>query len=161
MATTLTWLGHAALRLVTAAGTHVYVDPFLTGNPSCPGEEREPERCDLVVVTHGHGDHVGDTVPLGNRFSCPIVAQVELRRWLVAQGASDDGMAHSINKGGSVRLGDVVVTLTHAQHSSLIGTTAICRASQETLSLLRRRRVKRWRLGSPSRARASRCRPPG
>ncbi len=118
MATTLTWLGHAALRLVTAAGTHVYVDPFLTGNPSCPGEEREPERCDLVVVTHGHGDHVGDTVPLGNRFSCPIVAQVELRRWLVAQGASDDGMAHSINKGGSVRLGDVVVTLTHAQHSS-------------------------------------------
>ena len=53
MATRLTWLGHSAFRLDTPAGTRVYVDPFLTGNPRCPEPEREPERCDLVVVTHG------------------------------------------------------------------------------------------------------------
>ena len=82
MATTLTWLGHAAFRIHTEAGTRVYVDPFLTGNPKCPEHEQSPERCDLVVLTHGHGDHVGDTVALAKRFECPVVAPVELRDWL-------------------------------------------------------------------------------
>ena len=86
MPTTLTWLGHAAFRLDTEAGSRVYVDPFLTGNPSCPDAEREPERCDLVVLTHGHGDHVGDTVAIATRFDCPVVAPVELRGWLAGKG---------------------------------------------------------------------------
>ena len=86
MPTTLTWLGHAAFRLDTAGGTRVYVDPFLSDNPACPESEREPERCDLVVLTHGHSDHVGDAVALGKRFACPVVAQVELRGWLTGKG---------------------------------------------------------------------------
>ena len=114
---TLTWLGHAAFRLDTPAGTRVYVDPFLTGNPSCPDAEREPERCDLVVVTHGHDDHVGDAVAIGKRFSCPVVAQVELRGRLAGQGLAQD-MGQAPNKGGTVRFGDVRVTLTDANHSS-------------------------------------------
>ena len=84
MATTLTWLGHASFRLDTEAGTRVYIDPFLTGNPKCPENERTPERCDLVVLTHGHGDHVGDAVDIAKRFECPVVAPVELRDWLTA-----------------------------------------------------------------------------
>jgi L-ascorbate metabolism protein UlaG (beta-lactamase superfamily) len=118
VATTITWLGHATFRLDTHSGTRVYVDPFLTGSPSCPDDEREPERCDLIVVTHGHGDHVGDAVTLAQSHGCPIVAQVELRAWLTRQGAPDDRMAHSPNKGGTVRVADLQVTLTHAQHSS-------------------------------------------
>ena len=70
----------------TAAGTRLYLDPFLTGNPSCLDTERDAERCDLVVVTHGHDDHVGDTVAIAQRFDCPVVAQVELRGWLSGKG---------------------------------------------------------------------------
>jgi L-ascorbate metabolism protein UlaG (beta-lactamase superfamily) len=118
MATALTWLGHAAFRLDTPGGTRLYVDPFLHGNPRCPESEVEPERVDLIALTHGHGDHVGDTVALQQRFGCPVVAQVELRGWLTSQGVVDDGMAHSINKGGTATVGDVRVTLTSANHSS-------------------------------------------
>ncbi len=114
----LTWLGHAAFRLDTPSGACVYVDPFLTGNPRCPRGEREPERCDLIVLTHGHGDHVGDTVALHRRHECPVVAQVELRGWLTEQGVADDGMAHSLNKGGSTTVLGLTVTLTDANHSS-------------------------------------------
>ena len=117
MATTLTWLGHAAFRIDTEAGARVYIDPFLNGNPSCPDSEREPERCDLLVVTHGHDDHVGDAVAIAQRFDCPVVAQVELRGWLAGKGLPED-MGQAINKGGTVRFGDVRVTLTHANHSS-------------------------------------------
>jgi L-ascorbate metabolism protein UlaG (beta-lactamase superfamily) len=118
MATELTWLGHAAFRIDTPGGQRVYVDPFLHGNPSCPEAEVEPERCDLVFVTHGHGDHVGDAVSIHQRFGCPVVAQVELRGWLTGQGVADDGSAHSINKGGTVAVDGIRYTLTHANHSS-------------------------------------------
>ena len=117
MATTLTWLGHAAFRIDTAAGTRMYVDPFLEGNPSCPHAERAPERCDLIALTHGHGDHVGDAIAIAQRFSCPVVAQVEVRGWLSTRGLSED-MGQSMNKGGTVRFGDVRLTLTDANHSS-------------------------------------------
>ena len=117
MATALTWLGHAAFRIDTAAGTRLYVDPFLEGNPSCPDAERAPERCDLVALTHGHGDHVGDAIAIAQRFECPVVAQVELRGWLSTRGLSED-MGQSVNKGGTVRFGDVRLTLTDANHYS-------------------------------------------
>jgi L-ascorbate metabolism protein UlaG (beta-lactamase superfamily) len=118
MATELTWLGHSAFRVETPGGKRVYVDPFLHGNPKCPESELEPERCDLVVLTHGHGDHVGDTVAVHQRFGCPVVAQVELRGWLTGEGVADDGGAHSMNKGGTVTVEGVKVTLTDANHSS-------------------------------------------
>ena len=58
---TLTWLGHSAFRMDTSGGKRIYVDPFLEGNPKCPENEQEPERVDLIAITHGHGDHVGST----------------------------------------------------------------------------------------------------
>jgi L-ascorbate metabolism protein UlaG (beta-lactamase superfamily) len=118
VATELTWLGHAAFRVDTPGGKRIYLDPFLNGNPRCPESELEPERCDLLLVTHGHGDHVGDTIAIHQRHDCPVVAQVELRGWLGANGVASDGGAHSINKGGTVSVEGVSVTLTDANHSS-------------------------------------------
>jgi L-ascorbate metabolism protein UlaG (beta-lactamase superfamily) len=115
---TLTWLGHAAFRLETDRGLHVYIDPFLTGNPSTPEAERTPERVDVIAVTHGHSDHVGDTVELSNRFpEADIVCQVELKSWLGRKGANI-GDTPGLNKGGTLRVHDLFFTLTDAKHSS-------------------------------------------
>ena len=116
MAGSLTWLGHASFRLDTPGGKRVYLDPWLSG-PTCPDSEREPERIDAIAVTHGHGDHAGEVVDLHRRFSCPVVAQVELARWLGQAGVADD-KAVGFNKGGTVDVGGVRFTLTHAFHSS-------------------------------------------
>src|ERR671926_55862 len=57
---TLTWLGHSSFRIDTPGGKRIYVDPWLSG-PTCPADEREPERVDLIALTHGHGDHLGES----------------------------------------------------------------------------------------------------
>jgi L-ascorbate metabolism protein UlaG (beta-lactamase superfamily) len=112
----LTWLGHAAFRFDTPGGKRVYVDPFLD-NPNCPDSEKEPERVDLIALTHGHDDHVGATVELAKQFECPVIAQIELRGWLSTQGLSED-MSQAPNKGGTVERDGIKITLTNAHHSS-------------------------------------------
>jgi L-ascorbate metabolism protein UlaG (beta-lactamase superfamily) len=118
MATSLTWLGHASFRVDTPGGKRIYVDPFLSGNPKTPESEQDPERCDLIVLTHGHGDHLGDTIAMHKKLGCPVIAQVELRGWLTQNGVADDGGPHGPNKGGTVPFEGVKVTLTDANHSS-------------------------------------------
>ena len=111
-----TWLGHAAFRFDSPGGTRVYLDPWL-GNPKCPEREREPERVDVIALTHGHDDHVGETVELAKRFSPTIVSMVELRGFLGRQGVEADSET-TFNKGGTVEAGGVAFTMTDAKHSS-------------------------------------------
>ncbi|MBA2568470.1 MAG: metal-dependent hydrolase [Actinobacteria bacterium] len=112
----LTWLGHAAFRFDTPGGKRIYVDPWLD-NPKCPEGEKEPDRIDLIALTHGHDDHVGSTVELAQKFDCPVVAQLEVRGWLSTQGLSE-AMEHAPNKGGTAEVDGVKITLTNAHHSS-------------------------------------------
>jgi L-ascorbate metabolism protein UlaG (beta-lactamase superfamily) len=112
----LTWLGHAAFRFDTPGGKRVYVDPFLD-NPKCPDAEKQPERVDLIALTHGHDDHVGSTVELAKRFGCPVIALLELRGFLGSQGVEGD-MSQMPNKGGTAEAEGIKVTLTDANHSS-------------------------------------------
>jgi L-ascorbate metabolism protein UlaG (beta-lactamase superfamily) len=119
MAGALTWLGHAAFRIDTPGGKRVYVDPFLNGNPKCHESEVQPERVDLILLTHGHDDHVGDTIALYEKFKPRVIAPVELRWWLETQGV--EGAAGSDpNKGGTVGADGISVTITDANHSSSI-----------------------------------------
>jgi L-ascorbate metabolism protein UlaG (beta-lactamase superfamily) len=113
---TLTWLGHASFRLDTPGGKRIYIDPFLNGNPACPEDEQTPERVDAIGVTHGHGDHVGDTVDIAKKHGCTVVALVELSRWLSEQGV-DQSKLPGPNKGGTVDVDGVKFTLVNAFHS--------------------------------------------
>lgn len=112
----LTWLGHAAFRVEAPSGRRLYVDPWL-GNPKCPENERDPERIEVIALTHGHDDHVGETVELAQRFGCPVYAQVELRGWLAARGLPEEP-AQAMNKGGTVDVDGITITMTDANHSS-------------------------------------------
>jgi L-ascorbate metabolism protein UlaG (beta-lactamase superfamily) len=117
MDASLTWLGHAAFRLDSGGGKRIYIDPWLD-NPKCPDTEKEPDRCDVIALTHGHADHVGSTVELSKRFGpLPVVAMVELKGWLKEQGAEVDDLPGP-NKGGTVEAEGLKFTLTNAFHSS-------------------------------------------
>ncbi|MFL5925513.1 MAG: metal-dependent hydrolase [Gaiellaceae bacterium] len=115
---TLTWLGHAAFRIDTDDGRRIYVDPWLQSNPKTPAREKEPERVDIVAVTHGHSDHAAEVPALSKRFpDAQIVAQVELKGWLGKQGANV-GELPGINKGGTQEVDGIRFTLVNAFHSS-------------------------------------------
>jgi L-ascorbate metabolism protein UlaG (beta-lactamase superfamily) len=111
----LTWLGHSAFRL-DAGGKRIYVDPFLHGNPKCPESEQTPERVDLIAITHGHGDHVGDAVALAKQHGATVIAPVEVAGWLGAKHGVEN--VKDPNKGGTVEIDGIRFTMTHAQHSS-------------------------------------------
>jgi L-ascorbate metabolism protein UlaG (beta-lactamase superfamily) len=113
----VTWLGHAAFRVDSPGGRRIYVDPFLD-NPKCPEREKEPERIDMIAITHGHDDHVGSTVELTKRFRPQaVVCMIELKSWLGEQGAEVDDLPGA-NKGGTVEQDGIKFTLVNAFHSS-------------------------------------------
>ncbi|MBA2360750.1 MAG: metal-dependent hydrolase [Actinobacteria bacterium] len=112
----ITWLGHASLRIDTPGGKRVYVDPYLE-NPKCPEKENQPERIDILALTHGHSDHAGSALDLIRQFSPAVVAQVEVQNWLGRNGA-DIGEIPGINKGGTREIDGIGFTMTDARHSS-------------------------------------------
>jgi L-ascorbate metabolism protein UlaG (beta-lactamase superfamily) len=114
--TQVTWLGHAAFRIDSPGGKRIYVDPWLD-NPKAPDDEKNPERIDILVVTHGHGDHVGNTVDLMGRFSPELVTQVEVQSWLTRNGVTSPEMP-GMNKGGTREIDGISFTMTDARHSS-------------------------------------------
>jgi len=111
------WLGHSAFRLESQNGTVIYIDPFLTQNPSTPESFKHPDDVDIILLTHGHEDHVGDTLQIAADTGCKVVAQVELSHLLKKHGLEEDQRIE-FNKGGSVDFEDFSVTLVNANHSS-------------------------------------------
>lgn len=110
----LTWLGHATFRIETPGGKTVLVDPWVMGNPSCPESERKVKKVDVMLCTHGHFDHIGDAVAIAQQHNPMVVGIYELCGWLERKGAKQ---ISPMNKGGTQKVGDVRVTMVHAEHS--------------------------------------------
>jgi L-ascorbate metabolism protein UlaG (beta-lactamase superfamily) len=109
----ITWLGHGTYTLKLATGEVILVDPWIEGNPAYPSNY-SLDRVDIILVSHGHFDHIHDVLPLSKKFSPQIVAIYETSHWLEKKGAKN---VISMNKGGTVTVGPVSVTMTHAIHS--------------------------------------------
>lgn len=114
-ATRFTWYGHACVEVVTATGTVVVIDPWF-GNPRSPRAHDAVERVDLLLVTHGHGDHLGDALPLATRLAPTWPAIHELSLWAGPQAG--DATVIGMNKGGTVQAAGLRVTMVHAEHSA-------------------------------------------
>ena len=116
----LIWMGHASFRLEIGDQT-LLIDPWLTGNPVLD-ESRHDEAVDgatHILLTHAHFDHSGDTVDLAKRLGVPVVGQYDLMSfWAEAKGIETIGF----NKGGTVDLNGVMVSMVNAEHSSSFAT---------------------------------------
>jgi L-ascorbate metabolism protein UlaG (beta-lactamase superfamily) len=110
----LTWLGHATFRIETPEGKTLIVDPWVGGNPVCPESEKNVKKLDLLVVTHGHFDHIADAVELGKREGVTTVGTPELCGWLQKKGVKQTA---EMNKGGTQTVAGVKITMVHADHS--------------------------------------------
>jgi L-ascorbate metabolism protein UlaG (beta-lactamase superfamily) len=111
----ITWLGHSTFLIRTPGGRQVLFDPWLANNPACPPGLRKPPRADLILASHGHGDHIEDLVACARDSGAPVVAIYELCDWLSRKGVQ---RTEPMNKGGSVEIAGLRVTMTDARHSS-------------------------------------------
>lgn len=110
----ITWLGHSTFLLELKDGQTILLDPWVEGNPSFPKGFEIP-KVDTILVSHGHGDHTTDLIPLAKRDGATVVCNYEIYLWLQAKGVTT---ASPMNKGGAQTVGDIKVTMTHAMHSS-------------------------------------------
>lgn len=109
-----TWLGHATFLVRTPGGKTILIDPWVETNPACPAEFKNIEKCDLVLVTHAHFDHIGDAIPIAKKTGAKVVGIVELLSWLGKKGVEN---LSPMNKGGTQHIGEISVTMVHADHS--------------------------------------------
>ena len=108
----VTWFGHATMGLETG-GFQVLVDPYFSGNPTCKTSPDEVP-ADFILVTHGHGDHIGDAVPISKRTGALVISNAEIARWIGKQGAK----SHGQHLGGGYNHPFGYVKLTLALHGS-------------------------------------------
>ena len=116
MATRVQWLGHSCL-LIESDGRRILVDPFLTDNPAAQVQADEVE-ADVILISHGHGDHVGDAVSIAQRTGATVVTNFELGNWFTEQGIKT---VHGMQHGGGHQIDPVThVRLTLAFHGSTL-----------------------------------------
>ena len=111
----LTWLGHNSFKLVTRGAKTVLMDPWVEGNPATPKEHKTFDRLDVMTISHGHGDHMGDAVTLGKKLKPTIVCNYEIHLFLQRKGVQSTS---PMNKGGTQEVAGIKFTMVNAEHSS-------------------------------------------
>src|SRR6516165_5954704 len=115
MTTRIRWLGHAAMELETA-GYHILIDPFFTGNPKA-AISADQAKGDFILISHGHSDHVGDSIAIAKRTGATIISNYEISVWLEQQGLKK---VHGQQHGGGFNYPFGRVKLTLAFHGSML-----------------------------------------
>lgn len=110
----ITWLGHSTVKITSPSGKEILIDPWVANNPATPAEHKNIDRLDLMLITHGHFDHIGDAVDIAKRTTPQVVCIFEIGHWLQGKGIKN---VQAINKGGTVTIEGIAVTMTHAIHS--------------------------------------------
>jgi L-ascorbate metabolism protein UlaG (beta-lactamase superfamily) len=113
----ITWLGHATVLYRSPKGKQVLADAWVDGNPACPDASKALHGIDVLLITHAHSDHFADAVALAKKHKPEVVCNFETSLWLEKQGV---GKLHGMNKGGTLELGGIQVTMVHAIHSNTI-----------------------------------------
>jgi L-ascorbate metabolism protein UlaG (beta-lactamase superfamily) len=119
MSLSITWLGHSTFIIGLPNGKRILTDPWL-GNPNCPPAFAKPESVkpiDLIVVSHGHSDHIGNVVGVARATGAPVVCIFELGLYLTDKGLQN---VKDMSIGGTQEVAGVTVTMTHATHSGSI-----------------------------------------
>ena len=131
------WLGQSAMRITTPTGKVIMVDPWILGNPKTPAQFKNLDalgKIDLILVTHGHGDHSGDAVALAKKHNVPVWGPAGLNQQWQTLGELSAELSPRMNKGGTISPFPVVkITQTHAEHSSEILWTDPATKKQHTL----------------------------
>jgi L-ascorbate metabolism protein UlaG (beta-lactamase superfamily) len=111
-----TWIGHGSWKVRSAKGKVVYIDPWVMNNPVAPDALKKVDACDLMLITHGHFDHVHDALEIAKATKPKIVTNFEIGAWLGSKGIAGDTITGA-NLGGTVDVDGIKVTLVHAEHS--------------------------------------------
>jgi L-ascorbate metabolism protein UlaG (beta-lactamase superfamily) len=116
---TTTYLGHSTVLIETKNKKRILIEPWTFGNPACPEALKNPGPLDLILITHGHGDHMGDAVRLATESGATVVCMFDLALYLGSKGIPESQLI-GMNLGGSVLLEELGLRVTQvpALHSS-------------------------------------------
>jgi L-ascorbate metabolism protein UlaG (beta-lactamase superfamily) len=112
-----TYLGHSGFMMISPEGKTVLIDPWISGNPMSGMGLEEITSADIILVTHGHGDHVGDSVDIVKKTGAKVIAMPEITQYMSNRGLTD---LVGMNKGGTFTSEGIHITMVHALHSSSI-----------------------------------------
>jgi len=111
-----TWVGHGTWKVRSAKGKEILIDPWVMNNPAAPEMLKTVDKCDLMLITHGHFDHIHDALEIARKTKSTIVCNHEISVWLGSKGLDGEKIVGG-NQGGTIEAEGIKVTLVHAEHS--------------------------------------------